>query len=116
MASMTRRPWPRSTTAPDGHLELVAPAGDAHLGGGVVDQEREGTRAGLAAVDDPLPPVDRDPVAPFAERLDLERVGGLAHERREARRSGATHGEPRAARAPASASAAGREGGRRSRR
>src|SRR6266478_4179313 len=92
--------------APDGHLELVAPAGDAHLGGGVVDQEREGARAGLAAVDDPLPPVDRDPVAPLAERLDLEREGGLAHERREARRSGATHGGPRAARAPASASAA----------
>ncbi|TMA99221.1 MAG: hypothetical protein E6J57_09815 [Deltaproteobacteria bacterium] len=64
--------------APDGHLELVAPAADAHLGGGVVDQNREGARAGLAAVDDPLAPVDRDPVAPLAERFDHERVGGLS--------------------------------------
>src|SRR2546425_773413 len=47
--------------ASDGHLELVAPAGDAHLRGRVVDQERERAGAGLAAVDDPLPPVDRDP-------------------------------------------------------
>src|SRR2546422_652103 len=100
--------------APDDHLELVAPAGDAHLGGRVVDQERVGARSRLAAVDDPLPPVDRDPPAPLAERLDLERVRGLAHQRREARRTGATHGGPRAARAPASASAADRGGTRRS--
>src|SRR5439155_25582443 len=103
--------------APDGHLELVAPAGDAHLGGGVVDQEREAAGAGLAPIDDPLPPVDRDPVAALAERLDLERVRGLAQKRREARRTAATpHGGPRAARAPASARAASRGGARRSRR
>src|SRR5262249_60885920 len=103
--------------SPDGHLELVAPAGDAHLGGSVVDQEREGAGAGLAAVDDPLPPVDRDAVTPLAEGLDLERVRGLAHERREARRAAATpHGGPRAGRAPASARAADQEAGRRSRR
>src|SRR5207245_221273 len=52
--------------ARDGHLELVAPVGHADLGGGVVDQEGEGAGARLAAVDDALAPVDRDPIAPLA--------------------------------------------------